>query len=430
MCALSVPGACVSPQKLKKCIDKCTSQFPYNKQCDAHELLIFLIDRLHDEAIRRGVEEINKLFYGAFTSRIQCMNCHSVSITNEPFMCISLPIDGNTEELPLILQTEANQLYYFLVKFGEETTVKEIKGEAKRSLAVEDVDMYLLVDGKELEEVFDSLLMSQAMSSGKSWRLYAIEKSKNETNQTLIRLDIGKPNSPLFLKYPKELIEKEDEFREALTTLIANSQVSKKDKSIQHSFSLTKGIVHITQKGLSYLHVELKPLSRNSHFSNILKRIPCKPIRLLHRAEDYESLEECLKGFTTAERLKGGDQTRCERCCREVEASKKVDYLQLPQVLVIHLKRFKVRCNKVRIKISRFISFPMNLKLEKADGGVERYGLYGVINHMGGIERGHYTAFCKSAAWTQFNDSKVSPLDEDRVVTDNAYILFYEKINS
>ena len=76
--ALTVPGTCVSPQKFKKCLDKCTLQFPMNKQCDAHEFLTFLIDKLHDEALKRQATEMDKLFYGKFTSRVQCMNCKEI----------------------------------------------------------------------------------------------------------------------------------------------------------------------------------------------------------------------------------------------------------------------------------------------------------------------------------------------------------------
>jgi ubiquitin C-terminal hydrolase len=425
--ALNASGTCVSPLKFKKCIDRYTTQFPLYKQCDAHEFLTFLIDRLHDETVKKHINVIDELFYGEFTSRIQCTNCSNTSVTNEPFMCISLPIDGVVEELPVLLQTSKHNFIYLSFKFDElEMTIGKLKIEMQKAFLLNGVSIYLLVNN-ELEVASDTLSMGQIMSSGKSWKLYAIEKS--ETKEMLIRLDLGKPNPPLFLKYPRELIDNEPELRKILKKLADSHEY----ESIQNNFSLIKGMMHTTQKGLSYLRMELKPLCRNSFFSNILERLPYKELKLTHtktNPEDYETLEGCFKSFTSVEKLRGSSKSTCEHCHKLVEFNKKVDYLTLPQVLMVHLKRFKVRSKNSRVKISKLVRFPMKLELEKADHKVEKYRLYGVINHMGDIERGHYTAYCKSSTWTQFDDNKVSPLEESKVVTENAYVLFYENSNS
>ena len=39
------------------------------------------------------------------------------------------------------------------------------------------------------------------------------------------------------------------------------------------------------------------------------------------------------------------------------------------------------------------------------------YDLFGVVNHFGNLQGGHYTAFCKNALkdqWYEFNDSSVT----------------------
>lgn len=59
------------------------------------------------------------------------------------------------------------------------------------------------------------------------------------------------------------------------------------------------------------------------------------------------------------------------------------------------------------------------------------YDLYAVINHYGGLWGGHYTAFAKTTRnrkeypWRCFDDSSVTDIREDEVVTSDAYILFY-----
>lgn len=65
-----------------------------------------------------------------------------------------------------------------------------------------------------------------------------------------------------------------------------------------------------------------------------------------------------------------------------------------------------------------------------ADGKKIVYDLYGVSNHFGGLEGGHYTAFCKnpiSDSWLNFDDSIVSPISANESVTQAAYVLFYKK---
>ena len=62
------------------------------------------------------------------------------------------------------------------------------------------------------------------------------------------------------------------------------------------------------------------------------------------------------------------------------------------------------------------------------------YDLYAVSNHMGSLNGGHYTAFCKNAPtdqWLYFDDSRVSAVSaekvKDTVCSASAYLLFYRK---
>lgn len=69
------------------------------------------------------------------------------------------------------------------------------------------------------------------------------------------------------------------------------------------------------------------------------------------------------------------------------------------------------------------------------------YDLYGVVNHFGSLNSGHYTANCFNEIhqkWFNFNDSSVSEvykgigqpsIDElkPHIVKSSAYVLFYKK---
>ena len=56
------------------------------------------------------------------------------------------------------------------------------------------------------------------------------------------------------------------------------------------------------------------------------------------------------------------------------------------------------------------------------------YQLYGVVNHLGALGGGHYTAYCKNAIdghWYSYDDDRVRLIEETQIVTTNAYLLFY-----
>lgn len=56
------------------------------------------------------------------------------------------------------------------------------------------------------------------------------------------------------------------------------------------------------------------------------------------------------------------------------------------------------------------------------------YDLYGVVNHIGGLGGGHYTAYAKhDEDWYLFNDQRFSLAKEEDLCTSEAYVLFYKR---
>lgn len=61
------------------------------------------------------------------------------------------------------------------------------------------------------------------------------------------------------------------------------------------------------------------------------------------------------------------------------------------------------------------------------------YDLFGVSQHSGSLNGGHYTAICKNLLdqqWYNFNDSSVYPAALDKIITPEAYVLFYRRRSS
>jgi len=122
----------------------------------------------------------------------------------------------------------------------------------------------------------------------------------------------------------------------------------------------------------------------------------------------------------------------CFKCCKTTKETK--CYADKPEILTIHLKRFRYARdeNGVRIptKIDREVRYPIGLQWEN-----DMYDLSAVINHRGNASNGHYTAFInKEKVWSDFNDGKVQPLprmdDASAIQSKEAYMLVYTKCPS
>ncbi|KAM9429932.1 ubiquitin carboxyl-terminal hydrolase 19 isoform 41-T41 [Salvelinus alpinus] len=160
------------------------------------------------------------------------------------------------------------------------------------------------------------------------------------------------------------------------------------------------------------------------------------------------TLEQCLNLFTRPEVLAPEEAWYCPKCQQHREASKQLLLWRLPNVLIIQLKRFSFRSFIWRDKINDMVDFPVrNLDLSKFCIGQKDdmqqppiYDLYAVINHYGGMIGGHYTAYARlpsaqnsqrsDVGWRLFDDSTVTTVEENQVVTRYAYVLFYRRRNS
>ncbi|KAF6725350.1 Ubiquitin carboxyl-terminal hydrolase 15 [Oryzias melastigma] len=149
-------------------------------------------------------------------------------------------------------------------------------------------------------------------------------------------------------------------------------------------------------------------------------------------------LQECIELFTTVETLEEENPWYCPVCKKHQLATKKLDLWSLPEVLIIHLKRFSYT-KFTREKLDSIVDFPLrdldfsDFLLRKSLSSEEppsRYDLIAVSNHYGGLRDGHYTSYAKNkdnAQWYYFDDSKVTYASEDQIMTNAAYVLFYHR---
>ncbi|XP_050569020.1 ubiquitin carboxyl-terminal hydrolase 8 isoform X3 [Cygnus atratus] len=144
------------------------------------------------------------------------------------------------------------------------------------------------------------------------------------------------------------------------------------------------------------------------------------------------TLQECLRLFSKEEKLTDNNRFYCSHCKTRRDSLKKIEIWKLPPVLLVHLKRFSYD-GRWKQKLQTSVDFPLEtLDLSQYVIGpkntLKRYNLFSVSNHYGGLDGGHYTAYCKNASkqrWFKFDDHEVSEISASSVKSSAAYILFY-----
>ncbi|XP_056359468.1 ubiquitin carboxyl-terminal hydrolase 31 [Oenanthe melanoleuca] len=178
--------------------------------------------------------------------------------------------------------------------------------------------------------------------------------------------------------------------------------------------------------------------------------------RELHHQPQTCTLSQCFQLYTKEEQLAPDDAWRCPHCKQLQQGSITLSLWTLPDVLIIHLKRFRQEGDR-RMKLQNMVKFPLS-GLDMTPHVVKRsqsswslpshwspwrkpyglgrdpedyiYDLYAVCNHHGTMQGGHYTAYCKNSVdgqWYCFDDSEVQQLSESEVCKQTAYILFYQR---
>ncbi|KAL3655847.1 hypothetical protein CASFOL_000243 [Castilleja foliolosa] len=152
--------------------------------------------------------------------------------------------------------------------------------------------------------------------------------------------------------------------------------------------------------------------------------------------KDADNLLTALQSFTKVEKIEDPEtKFTCEKCKEQVSVEKQLAFDKAPSVAVFQLKRFENDGWLVQ-KIDKHVAFPLDLDLlpftagDKKSNMELRYVLYAVVVHDGLTSTsGHYYCFIRLSPniWCKFDDSRVVLVDEDFVLSQEAYLLFYAK---
>jgi ubiquitin carboxyl-terminal hydrolase 8 len=155
------------------------------------------------------------------------------------------------------------------------------------------------------------------------------------------------------------------------------------------------------------------------------------PVKLHEQHRKIINVYDCIDYYCQNEVLSGENAWKNGENENQ-DVMKRIRFWNFPRLLVITLKRFDATGRR---KLQNHIDFPVkNLDLRKYVDGYNPnkyvYDLYGICNHMGGIQGGHYTAYVYhknilGGVWLHHNDTQIELVKEDKLVTNYAYCLFY-----
>lgn len=432
--------------------------------------------------------QVYNMFQALYRSSLQCPDCSKQSNTFETYLCLSLPLPHKTKRpvFVTIVYLDGNPRQARVgVNINIQDTVKELREMLADSMKIPVTQLVLcqiqedgfrctfsddqpISDISETEMVYalETLPMPAPDSVQESPYLQLIVV---HTVRQSSPIKYSRFSPPQVLKVARDVDYKmlQREILKHMADCVKEGLLSQKldilfrlrvldgssgKEYLPHDVEMPL-LTQLVERALSICREEYGP----HHIKLVAEWEPTVQERVIvnenNEVEEYSSyrqlrqsfqhpfkvsLNECLQLFTTEEILSGDDAWNCPHCQKQQKAATKTLGLwSLPNVLVIHLKRFR-QLGSRRNKLNTLVDFPVK-NMDMSDHILQRnstnnerqiYDLYGVCNHYGNMLGGHYTAFCRNPLdekWYEFDDSKVKPLSEAEVKTSSAYMLFYQK---
>ncbi|PUZ44791.1 hypothetical protein GQ55_8G152100 [Panicum hallii var. hallii] len=508
----------VSPRPFKMKLSRFASQFSGYNQHDSQELLAFLLDGLHEDLNRvkhrpyinsgdadgRSDEEVADEYWanhiarnnsiivdvcqGQYKSTLVCPVCGKVSVTFDPFMYLSLPLQfASTRSMTAVIFSCDGSVAptQFTVNVPKQGRCRDLLQALGNACSLKNGEKLLIAEirnHKIYRFLDDPVLQLSTVSDDDRLAVYRLPKLEKRANyiQFVHRredLDHANNNSltswkpygvPLLAQIPRnetvtgfdihELVHKmlvpmlrnQDSPQLAAQNSLSTRMHSYNTDSSKFQLQLiddsntvierSNDSIRVPQSSLAtvffinWSKADIKKINTD-HLEYLPEVFMYAPPAKRTRGEAL-SLYACLDAFLKEEPLVPEDMWYCPRCKEQRQASKKLDLWRLPEVLVIHLKRFSFS-RSTKQKLETFVNFPIhdldltNYIANKKSSERQMYELYAVSNHYGSMASGHYTAHIKLVdenRWYNFDDSHVAAIDEDEVKTAAAYVLFYRRV--
>ena len=363
-----------SPSHIKSLVANRNSLFRGYGQQDTHELLIFLLDELHEESNfipkdpmtieidendpepdpttmwnkykQRFDSAVIDLFSGQYKGTVQCQSCNHISNTYDPFQFVSVPIPSSLEILVF-----HDQIYQVKIAFNE--TVASLKSKLLDKFQIEFVvwDMWNFRLFNEKSD--DDHLEKDFIAYPKLENAIKLRFSYKHSNIPF----------PLMLDGDKELKPQVTALIAAYTSL-GTVEFGDLIKEREDSYYIELEADLDTPNVLRKVEINLIE-NLDSNFTNFQQLANKRKNEL---GIEATTLEDCLLHFLEPEELNDATNLyKCPKCKDFKPALKYTLFNHTPSILVFQLKRFQSSGNasyysRTR-KVEDFIDFPMELDI-------------------------------------------------------------------
>ncbi|XP_012284201.1 ubiquitin carboxyl-terminal hydrolase 31 [Orussus abietinus] len=460
---------------------------------------------------------VHAVFQAQFRSSLTCPRCHRQSNTFDPFLCVSVPVPQTHRQVSLFVNVLYTSQQPRQVRIGvsasQAANVKELREILASDTGIEEGHMLLTeVHDEGFHRTFSDCQPLSVLTENDP--LYCIElpQLKEPAEQAYVLLVwinvVAKGElrerfgSPYTMQVPRET-----SYEDLQKLLLKEMHASLRDDVLTSGQSPGLFTIRVADPAATPVQDEhpcIDPCVEHPLYTEQIEQALAlcaddsgpPHVKLVlewdeatkrdviqddsDRIEEHASvkqlkstaelggavtLEECFDLYTRAEVLGAEDAWHCPYCNRKQEVVKKLGLWSLPDILVIHLKRFRQQSKqRSTSKLTVLVDFPLygfDMTPHLAQGhGVQAHGipapgwspwkkpraqrrpsvpkydenvydLYAVCNHHGqDLQGGHYTAFCRNpydAHWYRFDDTRVEAVTDTGLVTSAAYMLFYQR---
>jgi ubiquitin carboxyl-terminal hydrolase 4/11/15 len=469
-------GSCgvIDPSDLKFQIGRFAPRFAGWEQHDSHELLVFLLDALHEDLNRcrrlpgelppvledvvgdstndstvapiawrhhllRNNSAIVDSFSGQLRSTLICPVCHRVSVVFDPYSSLTLP-----------LQQRVRASSSVFVPRDSAAPVRAARGSSSSFRVVQGVRRHR---EQSISWEGEGTSFQFAIANGGFWVPCSVVISSAESfgpvlvmvaNENVSLTEIAEAaEREMSWMWKKRLCDRGSATEDIETTSPASEFVEPRFRA---QFMGSWGRLHSdpTHRDLSLVNVVLyvkevfaKEFKRDLVLEKAISRRTAIAAIVGTRGTGIQ-LVDCLEMHSLGEILDEDNQWFCPHCRKHVCAEKKLDIWSVPEVLIIQLKRFN-RQGYFVSKLTSDVEFPDLLDMAPHVVGNTnkplQYRLYAVSEHSGSLAGGHYTAHALvrpieggAGEWYSFNDSSASPASATSAHSPLAYVLFYERL--
>ncbi|XP_035798652.2 ubiquitin carboxyl-terminal hydrolase 47-like isoform X1 [Amphiprion ocellaris] len=154
------------------------------------------------------------------------------------------------------------------------------------------------------------------------------------------------------------------------------------------------------------------------------------PLSLRDMHDGNYSVERGFEKIFQTKFYKEDNMLFCKQCKKKTEAASGCEMVESPHILILLLKRFVFDYNIMSdVKSDCSVDVPQEIETQG-----KKYKLYGIVNHMGSLTGGHYTATVRSRedkTWYDCEDTHVQKAEEQPFAkartynSSTAYLLMY-----